>query len=146
MPDQQAPLYLLPEASRQLIVFLLVTHLLAVTVILFMPSLPWWSKTLAVPVVAYSGWYYWRLHVSRSLPQSVLDVRFYATDNCLVHTQAGSAFAVLTDNSFLHPWVCVLNLRTRSGKLHTLILPTDSLPTDTLRRLRVRVKFATDTS
>lgn len=144
MPDQQPPLYLQPEVSRQLIAFLLITHLLALGVILFMPFLPWWGKALSLLVVAYSGWYYWRLHILRSLPQSVLDVHFYATDNCLVHAQADSVFAVLDNSSFLHPWLCVLNLRSRNGKLYTLILPNDSLSTDILRQLRVRVKFAAD--
>lgn len=142
MLNQQPPLHLQAEISRQLITFLLASHLLGALVAVFMPAL-WWWKILLLLAVTVSGIYFWRLHVSRSLRQSVLDVSFYATDNCLVRTRGGSVFAVLDDSSFLHPWLCVLNLRTRRGKLHTLILPSDSLPADILRQLRVRVKFST---
>lgn len=146
MLNQQPPLHLQPEVSRQLRAFLLASHLLSAVVIVFMPAVPWWAKLLLLVAVAFSGRYFWRLHISRSHPQAVLDVRFYAIDNCLVRTSAGSVFALLDDSSFLHPWCCVLNLRTRAGNLHTLILPVDSLPADTLRSLRVRVKFSAETT
>ncbi len=142
MVNQQPPLYLQPEVSRQLSAFLLTSHVLASGVVVFMPAIPGWGKCLLLLAVVFSGIYFWRLHVSRSLSQAVLDVTFYNTNNCLVRTNTGSVFAVLDDSSFLHPWLCVLNLRTRRNKVHTLILLNDALPADTLRQLRVRVKFS----
>ena len=96
-------------------------------------------------LIALSLRYYWRLHISRVAPNSVQEVRFYQVDVCLVRTAAAGFFARLDDSSFLHPWGCVLNWRTKSGKLYSLILMPDSVPSDILRQLRVRVKFsATD--
>lgn len=128
--------------SRQLAVFIVATHGLAALTLLLMPGVVAWGKLLLWLAVTFSGWYCWRLHIVRSFPHAVQDVTFYAVDNCLLRTVGGSRFARLDDSSFLHPWLCVLNLRSRAGKLYTLVLLPDSLPQDTLRQLRVRVKFS----
>ena len=110
-----------------------------------MPALPWWSKGVLLVLIALSLRYYWRLHISRVAPNAVQEVRFYQVDVCLVRTAAAGFFARLDDSSFLHPWLCVLNLRAKNGKRYSLVLPPDSIPSDILRQLRVRVKFsATD--
>ena len=93
-------------------------------------------------LVAFSLRHFWRLHISRVAAHAVQEVRFYQVDNCLVRLTAAGVFARLDDSSFLQPRLCVLNLRTRAGKLHTLILLPDSVPPDSLRQLRVRVKFS----
>ncbi len=132
-------------ASRRLAVFIVATHVLAAVVVGFMPALPWWGKGLLLVLIALSGRHYWRLHISRVAPNAVQEVRFYLVDVCLVRTASVGFFARLDDSSFLHPWGCVLNWRTKSGKLYSLILMPDSVPPDILRQLRVRVKFsATD--
>lgn len=141
MVNPQPPVHLPVEVSSRLRAFLLVSHLLAALVVMFMPAMPWWGQLLLLVAVALSAGYFWRLHVWRTDPRSVLDARFYASDNWLLRTPAGSVFAVLDDSSFLHPWLCVLNLRTRHGRVHTLILFPDSVPADSLRQLRVRVRF-----
>ena len=118
------------------------THLLAAVVVGFMPAVPLLVQIALWVVLLVSLRYYWRLHLSRVAPQAVQEVRFYQVDNCLVRTVAAGVLARLDDSSFLHPWLCVLNLRTPAGKLHTLILLPDSVPPDSLRQLRVRVKFS----
>lgn len=102
-----------------------------------------WGKLLLLLAIAISGWYFWRLHIARSFPHSVQDVTFYQADNCLLRTPDGSRFVRLDDSSFLHPWLCVLNLRSQAGKLYSMILLPDSVPQDVMRQLRVRVKFST---
>ncbi|MEN9424440.1 MAG: hypothetical protein RL122_1823 [Pseudomonadota bacterium] len=136
------PLYLQPVASRQLAVFVVGTHLLAAVVVGFMPALAVWAKSLLLLPIVFSLRYYWRLHLSRVAPDAVQEVRFYQVDNALVRTSTAGVLARLDDSSFLHPWLCVLNWRTQSGKLYTLILMPDSVPNDVLRQLRVRVKFS----
>jgi hypothetical protein len=140
--DNQPPLYLQPVASRQLAVFMVVTHGLAAVVVLLMPALALGWKIPLWLLVAFSLRYFWRLHISRVAAHAVQEVRFYQVDNCLVRLTAAGVFARLDDSSFLQPRLCVLNLRTRAGKLHTLILLPDSVPPDSLRQLRVRVKFS----
>ncbi|QQZ30394.1 hypothetical protein HMY34_17425 [Thiothrix subterranea] len=140
--DNQPPLYLQPVASRRLAVFILVSHVLAALVVGFMPALPWWGKGLLLVLIAVSLRYYWRLHISRVAPNAVQEVRFYQVDNALVRTASAGFFAWLDDSSFLHPWGCVLNWRTQNGKLYSLIVMPDSVPSDVLRQLRVRVKFS----
>ena len=143
MDTNQPPLLLQPEVSLYLQVFIVVTHALEVLVVLFLLPLPWWGNLLACAIIAYSARYFWRLHITRLHPASVLEATFYTLANWRIHTPSGSKFATLADSSFLHPWLCVLNLRTQQGKLHSLILLPDSLPADLLRQLRVRVKFST---
>ncbi|WGZ92604.1 MAG: hypothetical protein QJT81_12055 [Candidatus Thiothrix putei] len=118
------------------------THLLAALVTGLIPVLPVWGKGLLLVLIVVSLRYYWRLHISRVVPNAVQEVRFYQVDVCLVRTVAAGFFARLDDSSFLHPWLCVLNLRTPTGKLHSLIVLPDSVPVDVLRQLRVRVKFS----
>lgn len=118
------------------------THLLAAVVVGLMPAMPVWGKSLLLVLIVVSLRYYWRLHISRTAVQAVQEVRFYQVDNCLVRTTTAGVLARLDDSSFLHPWLCVLNLRTPKGKLHSLILLPDSVPVDSLRQLRVRVKFS----
>ncbi|OQX06019.1 MAG: hypothetical protein BWK73_32050 [Thiothrix lacustris] len=140
--DNQPPLYLQPVASRRLAVFIVASHALAAVVVGLMPALPWWGKGLLLVLMALSWRYYWRLHISRVAMSAVQEVRFYQVEVCLVRTAAAGFFARLDDSSFLHPWLCVLNLRAKDGKLYTLIVMPDSVPADTLRQLRVRVKFS----
>jgi hypothetical protein len=143
MANTQPPLHLSAAVSRWLAGFILATHFLAGLVLVFMPTLPWWLGLLLCVPVGFSLRHFWRLHIARSHQDSVLDATFYSVDNWRVHTVGGSKFAHLDDSSFLQPWLCVLNLWTQRGKVHTLILLPDSLPSDVLRRLRVRVKFST---
>lgn len=117
------------------------SHVLAAVVVVFMPALPLWGKGLLLVLIAVSLRYNWRLHISRVAPNAVQEVRFYQVDNALLRTASAGFFARLDDSSFLHPWGCVLNWRTLDGKLYSLILMPDSVPSDVLRQLRVRVKF-----
>ncbi|UOG91468.1 MAG: hypothetical protein L3K52_14890 [Candidatus Thiothrix sulfatifontis] len=139
--DNQPPLYLQPVASRRLAVFMVASHVLAAVVVGLMPALPVWGKGLLLVLIAVSLRYYWRLHISRVAPDAVQEVRLYQVDNALVRTAAAGFFARLDDSSFLHPWGCVLNWRAQNGKLYSLIVMPDSVPSDVLRCVRVRVKF-----
>lgn len=118
------------------------THLLTTIVVGLMPALPLWGKGLLLVLIAVSLRYYWRLHISRVAPNAVQEVRFYQVEVCLVRTAAAGFLARLDDSSFLHPWLCVLNLRAQNGKRYSVVLLPDSVPADTLRQLRVRVKFS----
>lgn len=118
------------------------THATAAWVLMALPAIPWWSKGLVLLALAASFYYNWRLHLSRTAAQAVQEIRYYAPDNILLRTNSHSHFVRLDGSSFLHPWLCVLNLRSQSGKLHTLILLPDNVPPDTLRQLRVRIKFS----
>lgn len=110
-------------------------------VVALLPGLALWGKLMLALAIVFSGWYYWRLHITRSFPYAVREMTFYQVDNCLLRTVDGSRFVRLEGNSFLHPWFCVLNLRSQAGRLYSLVLLPDSLPQDLLRQLRVRVKF-----
>jgi hypothetical protein len=121
--------------------FIAGTHALAGLVVVLMPALEWWWKLLLLLPIGYSLWHFWGLHIWRNHPRSVTGATFYQLDSWLIRTPSGSRFAALDDSSFIQPWWCVLNLRSDAGRLHTLVLPPDSLPEDTLRQLRVRLRF-----
>lgn len=140
--NEQPPLVLQPTASRYLLLLIVSLHALAALVAMGLPgAVPWWGKLALLAAIAVSAGHFWRLQVTRTHPQAVQEVRFYRVDNCLLRTPSGSRFVALDDSSFLHPWGCSLNFRDQRGRLFTLLLAADSLPQDTLRRLRVRVKF-----
>lgn len=140
--NEQPPLILQPVVSRHLGLLVVLAHVLAALVAVLLPgAVPWWGKLALVAAVAVSAGHYWRLQVTRTHPRAVQEVRFYRVDNCLLRTPSGSRFVALDDSSFLHLWGCSLNFRDQRGSLFTLLLAADSLPQETLRRLRVRVKF-----
>lgn len=141
MPATQPALHLQPQFSYQLAGWVFAIHLLAAGVTLSLPGLADWSKAVLLGLTGFSVWHTWRLHLVRSHPYAVQEATFYTPDNWRIHTPQGSRFAALDDSSFLHPWLCVLNLRSQSGRMHTLLLMPDSVPPDTLRRLRVRLRF-----
>lgn len=141
--DDQPPLYLQPADSLQLRLWIMASHAVAALVTLFLPvGMPWWGKLLLLVAIGVSTRHFWRLHVSRTHSQAVREVTFYSIDNCLLRTPDGSRFTVLDDSSFLHPWLCSLNFRSRKGCTYTLLLTTDNSSQETRRRLRVRVKFS----
>ncbi|MEB4592574.1 protein YgfX [Candidatus Thiothrix sp. Deng01] len=141
--NSQPPLYLQPVVSRWLAAFILGSHAVTMLAVALLPGMALWGKLLLALAIVFSGWYYWRLHITRSFPYAVREMTFYQVDNCLLRTTDGSRFVRLEGNSFLHPWLCVLNLRSQTGKLYSLVLFPDSLPQDLWRQLRVRVKFGT---
>lgn len=141
MDNQQPPVVLQPGVSLRLQAFLIATHGLTAAVVAWMPALPWWGMFPCWLLLGLSLRHYWRLHIRRTHLDAVQTVTFYALDVWRVHTLAGSKFAVLDDSSFFSPSLCVLNLRTQNGKLYKMVLLPDSVSIDTLRRLRVRVKF-----
>ncbi len=48
----------------------------------------------------------------------------------------------LHGESFVTPWLVILQLRNASGRRLTLVLPDDTLAADLHRRLRVRLRFS----
>jgi hypothetical protein len=142
MDNLQPPLHLQPGVSRWLAGFVAGTHGIAAIVVLLMPALAWWGKALLLGLVAISLRHFWRLHIARTHPDAIHEATFYTLDNWRIQTGTGGKFAALSDSSFIHTWLCVLNLRSQAGKLYTLVLLPDSVPQDVLRQLRVRLRFA----
>ena len=143
MSSPPPPLHLLPEVSTYLAAFILVSHGLAALIVFFTPHLPWWLIVILCGLIIISLRHYWQLHISRKHVLAVTEAVFYSVDNWRIQTPKGGKFASLCDSSFINPWVCILNLRTAQTKrLHTLILLKDNVCADSLRRLRVRLKFS----
>ena len=142
MQATQPPLHLQVAVSRWLRAFIILSPALSALIVLFAPALPWWFRLLVAIALGLSIRHFWCLHISRQHSDAIQEAVFYTVDNWRIHTLSGSKFARLHDSSFIHRWICVLNLRADNGRIHTLILLPDNLPADTLRRLRVRLKFS----
>lgn len=143
MSFSEPPLHLQPEVSRYLSAFILTSHALASLLVLVAPHIPMWLRVMLLAAISGSLYYYWCLHISRTHALAVLEATFYSVDNWRIQTPKGGKFANLCDSSFIHPWVCILNLRAEQTKqIYTLIVLNDNVPPETLRRLRVRLKFS----
>ena len=124
------------------IVLLIVGPLLLIagTVVVFTPW-PWYLLCLPIVLLVASATYFLLLHYKQSLKKSVLEVNQDAEKQWAVLADGKWHLVDLLPNSFISPWLIVLNFKGGSGR-YSVILPADSLDKDTHRRLRVRVRMA----
>ena len=114
--------------------------LIAGTVVFFTPW-PWYLLCLPVVLLIIIGVYFLKLHYWQSLRRSVLEINQDAEKQWAVLTGEKWNLVDLLANSYVSPWLIVLNFKGAAGKF-TVSLPADSLDDDTHRRLRVRVRMA----
>ena len=135
-----APLYLRPAPSRLLLLFLVLIHLLALSVLPFLAV----SAGFLVPValLVLAGLYReLQLHVFRRHPRSVVRAvwessgRWRLTDALGVE-RAGELLA----ESYVHPQLVLLNFKLDGAGRRSLVLLPDSEDRQTLRELRVRLR------
>ena len=104
------------------------------------------SITIAV-VLSLAAFYYLKLHAWQHLAKSVTEFNQDSEGQWSLlcpnlyreKSQSEWVLAELLGNSFVSSWLVVLNFKGE-GKRFTVILPADSLDSDTFRRLRVRLR------
>jgi hypothetical protein len=107
-----------------------------------------WMFSIAIAVVlSLAAFYYLKLHAWQHLAKSVTEFNQDSEGEWSLlcpnlyreKSQSEWVLAELLGNSFVSSWLVVLNFKGE-GKRFTVILPADSLDSDTFRRLRVRLR------
>lgn len=109
----------------------------------------WVYSILTAALLCLAAFYYLKLHYWQQRTKSVTEFNQDAEGQWSIlcpnltrqKSQSEWVLAELLGNSFASTWLVVLNFKGE-GKHFTVILPADSLDSDTFRRLRVRLRVA----
>lgn len=129
----------LPPSPR-LAVLLVGAHLAASTALLSLP-LPLFVVAPVLALIAWSGIHTVRRHALRSDADAI--VRVTRNDDetwVLTRRDGGSASATLRPGSFVHPALLVLNFVAEEKKKFAVVLATNGVNSDDVRRLRAKLR------
>jgi toxin CptA len=132
-----------PGPSRQLALFIWISHLSALCLIL-LPAFPPWLKLLLPPLILLSLIHTRNTHILRSTASAITAAEWDGEDEWLLFTGHSKKYrARLLGSSYVQPWLMVLNFICigKSKKRVSLILMPDSLDADRQRRLRVKLRL-----
>ena len=144
-----------PKKSLSLFIVLLVSHLVGVIVVLILVKNHWFIQLIVLLLIGFSWFYYYRLHITKVLSQSVLaayhqqdkgwSIKLVSTKN---KTQNNDKGVCLMDSSYVSQWWIILNFHhidsvdnRDKNSCYTLLIPKDSVSAETHRQLRVRLKI-----
>ncbi len=139
--NSQPPLRLTPHYSKQLAGYLLTTHLVALFVAITLIKPGWLAFALAL-LTLFSLTHSYRCHLSYQGKSAIRSAELDGQNRWLLQQANGETFtAELLLNSYIHPWLCVLNFRNQYGKRQSLVILPDRIDGESFRRLRVRLKL-----
>ncbi len=134
-------LRLTPKRSTLLLSFILIAHLSASAVLLFLPLEFWWQLTILL-LITVSLVQAARIHLFRSNAVAINSAEWNSEGEWMLHTANGNELAAqLQVSSYVQPWLIVLNFSISRFQRRSLILLPDAVDPDLLRRLRVRLKL-----
>lgn len=133
------PLLLEPGPSRVLLVWLLLSHALAILMLPLL-SLPWWAGLIILLAMLFSLWRAIRLHISMAHPNAVCAVEWLDAHVCQLRLSSGQEIKTrLMPQVFMLPWLVIMHFKGDGGRTHHLVLLPDMLEKRLFRRLRVRL-------
>lgn len=134
------PLRLKILPSRQLAIFILLTHV-AATLIVSQLELPWYVVSTLSVCIVLSLYTNLRRYVGMKSPHSIVEAVWNSDGEWSLLTARGHCLdGELLPSSCMYAALVLLNFRIRPGRsVRTLILPNDSLDRLTFRHLRVRL-------
>lgn len=138
-----------PKQSRQLFVVLLFSHMIAVFIILFSLKNHWFVQLIGLLLVAFSWFYYYRLHIAKVLSKSVRAAYHHHDKGWSIslaskahHTQHEDIVVTLLGSSYVSQWWVILNFHhVVNNRNYTLLVLADSVSAELHRQLRVRLKI-----
>lgn len=128
-----------PRRSPALAWCLVAVHAATLGVLLGVipPGLPLFC--LLVALGGSLGWSLWR----QVFNVGTVTARLAANDSWQVDRGDGQWQRATLVGSFVHSWLVILNLKPiGSSAAFTILVPRGSIPTDTFRRLRARLRLA----
>jgi toxin CptA len=136
-----AALILEPRVSRRFLTFVAVAHIAAgAAVVAAVPA--WWGDVSLCALVAASGMRVYLRHVSLTHAGAVVRLTWTSFGQWRLVTADGAEHsAVLQGDSYVHPWLVILNFKLATARTSVVLFP-DSLHQEDFRRLRVRLRTA----
>lgn len=133
----------LPPSPR-LAALLVGAHLVASTVLLFLP-LPLFAVAPVFALIAWSGVHTVRRHALRVDAGAIVRVTRNEDETwMLTRRDGGSVSATLRPGSFIHPALLVLNFIAEDKKKFAVVLAANGVNSDDVRRLRAKLRWGSD--
>ncbi|HHL19886.1 MAG TPA: hypothetical protein ENJ33_09135 [Thiothrix sp.] len=141
-----------PRQSTQLLVVLFCAHLISALVVLILLQDHWVIQLVVLLLVGASWFYYYCLHITKVLSQSVFSASYHQNRGWLISTvpecsnvQNDDIAVTLSGSSYVSRWWVVLNFNaidnlTVAHRRYTLLVPVDSVSAEVHRHLRVYLK------
>ncbi len=131
-----------PRPSRRFALFTAATHGVAAAVMVS-AGMAWWIDILLCTLIAASAAYIYMRHVRLTHARAVLRLTWTRHgDWRLVYADGVAQTAELQGDSYVHPWLVVLNFSLQPKGRASVVLFPDSLHEEDFRRLRVRLRTA----
>ena len=137
------PLVIDYRVSRRVLIYLILLHALALSALLGSDH-GWQTALPAGVLLIFSFW--WHFLRCADCAGKLSGHRFILDrDNqWWVRDRAGKETSIkLLPGAFVHPWIVVIRFAAVDSKKYALILSDDNLDAETLRRLRVRLRYPT---
>jgi len=134
-------LHITPKKSTLLILFIVVVHVCAASVLFFLP-LEYWMQLLALLAVMVSLIQALCTHVFRTNDAAIKSAEWGSKGEWVLLTANGNKVAAqLQVSSYVQPWIIILNFSMSRFRRRSLILLPDTVDPELLRCLRVRLKL-----
>jgi len=128
-----------PRPSRRFALFLAASHGGAAVAVV-VAGLAWWGDVLLCVLIAASGVHIYLRHVSLAHARAVVRLILTRHGQWRLVTAGGAEHsAELQGDSYVHPWLIILNFRLNKARTSVVLFP-DSLHAEDFRRLRVRLR------
>ena len=136
----ELPLRLKNQPSKWLTCWLGMIHSVSLILLLFV-ELALWIKLILVTFILLSLFYNLKSHVFLGFPGSILEVYLNQNDEWILYRRDGNIVeARLRNGAFVHPKMVILPFRYGMNFTSVVLIPNQDNK-DTLRRLRVRLKY-----
>jgi len=136
------PFSLKIKASLLKKLLILLPHLFAVGLIFLIEPFPGYLGAFLLALIILSAIYYYRLHISKKLKQSVYYISQDSAKNWLVTTRGDMLQQVtLLDSSFTSNFLIIINYIDINKNKYCVIIMHDSLANDEFRRLLLRLNL-----
>jgi len=136
------PLTVPVKASFLKFLLISVPHFSAIIFVIFFVSLPWFGLLIITILILFSFFYYARLNLWQKLNNCVISIHQDTARNWAVITanNKDKISVELQANSFISPFLVILNFKDLKHKSYNVIFMPDSLSAHDFRRLRVRIR------
>jgi len=135
-----ATLYIRPGTSKILLRTVIITSLVAVTVIIILPL------HLIVKVIGCLAMLVWLMITLREhcwhRDLAIQSATLRSDDSWLVSVKGEEQKAELLPGCLVQPWLTVLYFKMPDRRRKSLILLKDNIDSNSFRRLRVRLKYS----
>lgn len=134
------PLQLEPRSSRHLALLLLFLHGVALSAITILSAPAWVHIALSLAVI-FNFYSTFNVHVLGRGKLAILSLVWNGEGDWSLLTARGEQLsAKLQDNSYVHPYLVILNfLIPKRGRRSVILLP-DSLDRNTMKKLLARIR------